>query len=82
MCQGGFELELKIFGERLQTLRKGKELKQEDMKDLLHITTNHYQKIEYGKINISITTLAQLADFFSVSTDYLLGRADEPDPGQ
>ena len=38
------------------------------------ITERHYQKIEYGHINISATMLITLADYFHVTTDYLLGR--------
>ena len=37
-------------------------------------TEGHYQKIEYGKINLSALQLMELADFFGVTTDYLLGR--------
>ena len=40
----------------------------------LNCTEGHYQKIEYGKINLSALQLMELADFFGVTTDYLLGR--------
>ena len=43
----------------------------------MSVTTNHYQKIEYGQINISVTALDALADYFGVTTDYLLGRSEE-----
>ena len=46
------------------------------MAELLGCTTSHYQKIEYGKVNIPTTTLVFFADYFNVSTDYLLGRKD------
>ena len=39
----------------------------------------HYQRIEYGKVNLPATTLLFLADYFGVTTDYLLGRTDRPD---
>ena len=42
----------------------------------------HYQKIEYGQVNVPATTLCALADYFGVSTDYLLGRRDGPVPGE
>ena len=41
----------------------------------------HYQKIEYGQVNVP-ATLCALADYFGVSTDYLLGRRDGPVPGE
>ena len=49
------------------------------MAELLGVTERHYQKIEYGHINVSATTLILLADYFHVTTDYLLGREDTHD---
>ena len=65
------------FSNRLKQLRKEKKLKQSDMAELLELTTRHYQQIEYGNINIPSLTLEALADYFGVSTDYLLGRSDD-----
>ena len=45
----------------------------------MDMTDRNYQRFEYGKINVSATTLCFLADFFGVTTDYLLGRS-ETDP--
>ena len=63
---------------RLSELRKAKNLKQSDVADLLKITTRHYQEVEYGKINLSMTTLIKLANFYDVSIDDLVGRTDSP----
>lgn len=68
---------LKILGERLCFLRKERSLRQTDIAELLGLTQAHYQRIEKGKINIPSLTLCTLADYFEVSTDYLLGRSDE-----
>ena len=68
------------FGERLKLLRKEKRYKQKEMADLLGCTVVHYQKMEYGKVNVPSLTLIKLADFFDVSTDYLLGRDDRRKP--
>ena len=65
------------FSARLKELRKEKGAKQKDMAELLECTYNHYQQIEYGNVNIPSSTLEALADFFEVSTDYLLGRSDD-----
>lgn len=67
---------LQILGERLRGLRKERELRQLDMAEVLHITDVHYRRIEAGKINISALTLCTLADYFGVTTEYLLGRSD------
>ena len=63
---------LKIFGERLRALRDERHLRQADMAEVLQITLVHYQRMEYGKVNVPSLTLCFLADYFSVTTDYLL----------
>lgn len=68
---------LKILGERLCLLRNEKTLHQSDVAELLGITQGHYQRMEKGKINIPTLTLCALADYFGVTTDYLLGRSQE-----
>ena len=67
---------LAILGERLRTLRKERNLRQVDMAQILDITDVHYRRIEAGKINLPTLTLCALADYFGVTTDYLLGRCD------
>ena len=59
---------------RLKPLRNEKKMTQKEMAALLDCTEGHYQKIEYGNINLSALQLMELADFFGVTTDYLLGR--------
>ena len=68
---------LKIMSTRIHELRVQNGLTQKNMAEFLGCTTSHYQKIEYGIINIPTTTLAFFADYFNVSADYLLGRTDE-----
>ena len=64
------------LAERLKPLRKAKKMTQVEMAEFLGITDRHYQKIEYGQINVPATTLIALADYFHVTTDYLLGSTD------
>jgi transcriptional regulator with XRE-family HTH domain len=68
---------LKIMGERLCILRKERNLRQADIAELLHLTQAHYQRVEKGKVNIPTLTLCTLADYFGVTTEYLLGRSDQ-----
>ena len=65
---------LPSFAERLKPLRKAKKVTQKRMAELLSCTEQHYQKIEYGNVNVSATTVIFLADYFGVTADYLLGR--------
>ena len=69
---------MKLFSERLKLLRQQKALKQTQMAELLGCTVQHYQRIEYGKINLPTLDLIALADYFDVSLDYLVGRSDDP----
>lgn len=69
--------QLEILGHRLQILRKEKKQRQKDMGDFLDMTLRNYQRMENGEINIPTLTLCTLADYFGVSTDYLLGRSEE-----
>ena len=68
---------LPSFSERLKPLRIEKKITQKQMAALLDCTEQHYQRIEYGKINVHATTVIFLADYFGVTTDYLLGRSQE-----
>ena len=54
-----------------------KKMKQREMAELLDCTVQHYQRIEYGKVNVPATTVIFLADYFGVTADYLLGRTGE-----
>ena len=64
--------------ERLRKLREEKGLSQTTAARLLGIDRTTYVKYETGS---SIRrNLQKLADFFEVSTDYLLGRDDAPLP--
>lgn len=64
------------FGKRLKELRKEKHKTQVEMAQLLDCTDRHYQRMEYGYINVPSLTLIRLADYFGVTTDYLLGRTE------
>lgn len=64
------------FGNRLKELRKKRGLTQQSMADMMGITMRNYQRYEYGMINVPATTLNFFADYFGVTTDYLLGREE------
>lgn len=65
---------------RLKDLREDKELKQEEVANLLGISQTNYSKYELGKINIPINSLIVLADFYDTSIDYLLGITNDVKP--
>ncbi|MEI3357215.1 MAG: helix-turn-helix transcriptional regulator [Clostridia bacterium] len=65
---------------RLKDLREDKDLKQEEVANLLGISQTNYSKYELGKINIPINSLIVLADFYDTSIDYLLGITNDVKP--
>ena len=71
--------------KRLKYLRSLKKLNQAEMANFLGVALGTYRNWEQGIRHPDTDTLIKLADFFEVSTDYLLGRnvigiADEPRP--
>lgn len=71
-------LDLNIFGERLRSLRKEKNLVLADIAKLLNVSTTQAGDMENGKTGTSLQRLVILAEFFQISTDYLLGITDDP----
>lgn len=64
------------FGEFLSELRKEKGLLQKEVANYLNVTVATISNYEKGVHAPDLTTLSKLADFFDVSTDYLLQRTD------
>lgn len=64
--------------ERIRILREDKNLKQSDMAAYLKCTQVCYSYYENGQRDIPTDVLIRLADFHKTSTDYLLGRTDNP----
>lgn len=64
---------MKIFAQRLKSLRKEIGLSQEALAKKLNIDKSTIAKYETEKISPSIEMLIIFAKFFKVSTDYLLG---------
>jgi transcriptional regulator with XRE-family HTH domain len=61
MINAGDKKALKKFGENLRTLRKAKGLSLREMSYACSIDNSKIAKIEKGMINITYTTLLQLA---------------------
>ncbi|AQR90554.1 HTH-type transcriptional regulator Xre [Clostridium saccharobutylicum] len=63
-----------MFSKRLTYLRKESELTQDEISKKLNISRLAYTHYENGTYEPSIQTLELIADFYDVSTDFLLGR--------
>ena len=66
-----------MIGERLKQLRTEKKLRQSDIAEIIGVSRGAYTQYELGLSEPDLSTIQQLASFFDVSTDYLLGRTDE-----
>lgn len=62
------------FPTRIRELRKERRLAQKSIADYLGITRQAIAAYENNKREPGYETLCKLADYFNVSTDYLLGR--------
>lgn len=67
-----------IFGERLRELRLQAGLQQKELGEQVGFSNNAIGMMERGHRGTSFEKLVQLAEYFHVSTDYLLGVSDDP----
>ncbi|MDD6604059.1 MAG: helix-turn-helix transcriptional regulator [Eubacteriales bacterium] len=67
-----------MYFKRLRDLREDNDLKQSEIAEILGIAQTVYSRYERGFQNIPIEHLLKLADYYNTSTDYILGRTDEP----
>lgn len=63
---------------RLRLIRRIRGISGTKVAEALHITPQYYYEIERGEKRLSAEMLAKLAEFFGVSTDYILGFTDDP----
>ncbi len=67
----------KTFGQRVKKLRRDKGLTQIQLADELYISESYIALIEADKRNPSMDIMVKLADYFCVTSDYLIrGSAD------
>lgn len=66
------------FGDRLRELRLSKGLRQIDLCEILKVSKSAVGAYERNEREPVYKQLMNLADYFNVSLDYLLGRSDEP----
>ena len=67
-----------FFGRRVYELRKQRQLNQKQLGEKIGLSHKAISTIESGVRGTTIDKLVLLAEFFHVSTDYLLGITDDP----
>ena len=66
--------------ENIRSLRIDNGLTQKQVAQMLGISQNTYSQYEVGILNYPVDAIVKLADYYGVSTDYLLGRTNVKDP--
>lgn len=66
------------FSERVKMLREKNGLSQDAVGKIIGVKRYSVYAYEKGKCYPDVPHLIALADYFDVTTDYLLGRTDEP----
>ncbi|MBQ2895893.1 MAG: helix-turn-helix transcriptional regulator [Oscillospiraceae bacterium] len=65
------------YQKRLRDLREDRDLTQEDIARLLGTSQTMYARYERGASELPIRHLVALAEFYKVSTDYILCRTEK-----
>lgn len=60
--------------ENIRNLREDNDKTQKEVAAYLNIKQTTYSKYELVKINVPIDVFIKLADYYTVSIDYLVGR--------
>jgi transcriptional regulator with XRE-family HTH domain len=69
-----------LRGERLRDLRVAKEYTYERLAELLDLSMRQVMRYEAGDSEPTGGVIARMSQIFNVTTDYLLGRTDDPTP--
>lgn len=66
-----------MFFQRIEDLRVDSDKTQQEIADFLHMRREVYRRYEKGEREIPVWAVIQLAQYYGVTTDYLLGLSDE-----
>ncbi len=69
-----------MYYQRLKDIREDNDMTQTHIANILNITQQQYSLYENGTREIKTHLLKQLAIYYNISADYLLGIIDEPKP--
>lgn len=66
--------------ENIRNIRIDSGFTQKQIADYLGISQNTYSQYEIGVLNYPVDVIVKLAQFYHVSTDYLLGLTNQKEP--
>lgn len=67
-----------IFSARLKELRLSRNITQGEFASFLGVTKTQISDMEHAKSSTTLERACNVADYFDVSLDYLVGRSDDP----
>ena len=68
-----------MLGNNIKELRKNKHMTQKDLAEAMKVSQQTVGAWETERAIPGADTLSELADYFNVTTDYLLGRPEKKD---
>ncbi|MCU5201303.1 helix-turn-helix domain-containing protein [Bacillus paranthracis] len=68
-----------MIGEKIKELRKNSKITQEQLGNAIGVSKMAISYFEKGKKSPGRESLEKIADYFEVTTDYLLGRSEDPE---
>ena len=66
-----------MYYKRIRELREDNDILQKDVAKILNTTQQHYSRIESGSTEITADRVIALANFYNVTSDYILGLSDQ-----
>lgn len=69
---------MELYVRRLADIRIDRDLKQKEIAAVLQMRPEVYRRYEKGIREIPVWAVIKLADYYKISTDYLLSRTDNP----
>ncbi len=70
------------FGNKLNSLRQQRGIRQKELADFLNVTISTISNYEKNVHSPDIYILSKIADYFGVTTDFLLERTAHPYPSE
>lgn len=67
---------IKTMSDIIRGLREDNDLNQSQIANIISSTQQQYSKYELGISEMPAQSIVKLADYYNVSTDYLLGKID------
>lgn len=70
---------MSILGNRIRNLRDSEDIQQVDFAKKIGVSNVVLSRYESGERKPDYETLIKIADYFDVTTDYLLGKTETPE---